>query len=386
MRPTRREILKAAGAGGVLALLGFPGCSIPAREADGAKELLTRMETPFNAEPALEHLSTSWITPLPHFYVRSHGPVPVVDPAHWSLSVEGMVERPLSIPLDRLKGEFGSSTVAATLQCAGNRRIEHAKTKPIAGVQWDAGAIGNAEWRGPRLAELLFRAGVKNGARFAWFEGLDEPMFAGKKSRFGAAIPLEKAMRAETLVAVEMNGRPLAAEHGAPARTIVPGYVGARSVKWLGRIVVSDRTSDNPYSARDYKLFPPEVTAETVKWEEKEPILEYAISSAICSPRAGAEVAEGKVKVRGYALSPAPLSKVQVTADGGATWTDASLEGKDAPWTWRLWEAEVGVAKGARTLAVRATDSRGVTQPEAAPWNFKGYLYNGWHRVPVTAV
>jgi sulfite oxidase len=349
-------------------------------------ELLTRQETPFNAEPALEHLPASWITPLRHFYVRMHGSIPVVDPALWTLSVEGMVERPLSISLDRLRGEFGTSSVPATLQCAGNRRREHARTKAVGGVQWDGGAIGNAEWGGPRLGELLARAGVKNGARFAWFEGVDEPMMGGKKTRFGAAIPLEKAMRPETLVAVEMNGRPLTAEHGAPARTIVPGYVGARSVKWLGRIVVSDRTSDNPFSARDYKLFPPEVTAETVRWEEKEPILEYGISSVICSPRSGAEVPAGRLKVRGYALSPVPLGRVQVSSDGGATWVDAAFEGRETPWSWRLWQAEVEVAKGARVLAVRATDSRGGAQPETAPWNFKGYLYNGWHRVPVTAV
>ncbi|HXX93834.1 MAG TPA: molybdopterin-dependent oxidoreductase, partial [Planctomycetota bacterium] len=240
--------------------------------------------------------------------------------------------------------------------------------------------------RGPRLGDILLKAGVKNGARFAWFEGIDEPPVAGKPVHFSAAIPLEKAVGAETLIALEMNGRPLTAEHGAPARALVPGFVGARSVKWLGRIILSDRWTDNPWSARDYKLFPPEVTAQTVKWEERDPILQYALSSVICSPRPAAEVPAGKLKVRGYALSPEPLERVEVSADGGSTWVKASFEGRETPWTWRLWQAELEVAPGPRVLAVRAADVKGAVQPEKGPWNFKGYLYTGWHRVSVNVL
>jgi len=130
--------------------------------------------------------------------------------------------------------------------------------KPVAGVLWEAGAISTAEWKGVRLAEILGRVGPKDGAKHIWFEGLDSITLKDRQTLFGGQVPIEKAMRSETIVALEMNGTPLPREHGFPARTIVPGYIGARSVKWLGRIVVSDKKSDNNFVARDYKMFPPD--------------------------------------------------------------------------------------------------------------------------------
>ena len=377
MSLTRRQLLKA---GGALAVLGPLGCAA----SGAAKELIARQETPWNAEPSLDRLPGSWITPLRHFYVRSHGAVPAIDPATYRLSVGGLVERPLSLSLAELKSaEQGASP--ATLQCAGNRRSEISRIKTVGGVQWDAGAIGNAEWRGARLAELLKRAGVKSGAKVVWFEGLDEPVVKEQKIRFAAMIPLEKALRPETLVALEMNGEPLAASHGAPARTVVPGYIGARSVKWLGSITVSDRPSDNYFSMRDYKFFAPDVAAETAKWEEKDPIYDYALSSAICSPMANETVKAGRLRVRGYALAPAgaSLRRVEVSANGGVTWAEARFLGEESPYSWRLWEVDFEVPSGPRVLVARASDSTGRVQPEQPAWNFKGYLCNAWHRVPV---
>jgi sulfite oxidase len=262
--------------------------------------------------------------------------------------------------------------------------------KVVGGVQWDAGAIGTADWRGVRMADLLEKAGLKSGAQHLWFEGLDTVTLKDRQTLFGGGVPIKKALRPETIVALEMNGRPLSREHGYPARTVVPGYIGARSVKWLGRIVVSERSSDNNFVARDYKLFPPEATPETVKPEEFEPIYEFLLSSVICSPLSGATVKAGRIDVRGYGVPPgglgSALAGVQVSADGGATWVSGKLLGRDAPFAWKLWSAGIEVAAGARTLTVRATDERGQTQPEKAVWNFKGYQHNGWHRVPITVV
>jgi len=201
-------------------------------------------------------------------------------------------------------------------------------------------------------------------------------------------IPVSKAMQPGTLLALEMNGAPLAREHGFPARTVVPGFIGARSVKWLGRIIVADRPSENNFVARDYKLFPPEATAETVKPENYDPIYEFILSSAICTPMAGQTLRAGKVRVSGYAVPPGSegtkIAGVQVSPDGGGTWVHAALAANDAPYVWKLWNVDLDLPAGPRTLIVRATDSLGKLQPEKAPWNFKGYLYNGWHRVPVT--
>lgn len=379
MTLTRRDLLKAAGALGLLGPLGCAG-SLPG--------LLQRQESPYNAEPALDQLPQSWLTPLRSFYVRSHGPVPSIDPAAWRLSIGGLVERPQLLSLDELR-RAESGTVAATLQCAGNRRGEISRIKTVGGVQWDAGAIGNAEWRGASLAALLKRAGVKAGAKYVWFEGLDQPTVKEQKLRFGAMIPLEKAMRAESLVAIEMNGAPLTPSHGAPARALIPGYIGARSVKWVGAITVADVPFDNYFSAKDYKYFAPDVTAETAKWDEKEPIYEYLLSSAICSPMANETVKAGRVALRGYALAPgggATLTRLEVSADGGKSWTEGRLTGTESAYAWRLWEAEVDLAPGNRVLSVRAADSTGRVQPEQPAWNFKGYLCNSWHRVPVTVI
>src|SRR4030095_7962936 len=103
------------------------------------------------------------------------------------------------------------------------------------------------------LADLLKKAGLGSGAKHLWFEGLDTVTLKDKPSAFGGGGPIEKAMRPETLVALEMNGRALSREHGFPARTIVPGYIGARSVKWLGKIVVSARPADNNIRSEDYQ-------------------------------------------------------------------------------------------------------------------------------------
>jgi len=386
MNLTRRDLLKGAGATWALNALGCSGT--PDLNA-GPKDLIQRQENPYNAEPGLDRLIESWITPYRHFYVRSHGNEPAIDPGPWELLVEGLVERPLRIRLEDLE-KMEKTTVVATMQCAGNRRAEMSRVKKVGGVQWDAGGLGTAEWRGVRMADLLAKAGVKAGAKHLWFEGRDHVTLKDRQTLFGGGVPIAKAVQPGTLVALEMNGSPLAREHGFPARTVVPGYIGARSVKWLGRIVVADRPSENHFVANGYKLFSPEETAATVKPEKYDPIYELVLTSAIGTPLAGQTLRAGRVRVAGYAVPPGSdgtgIAGVQVSPDGGATWVNAALGSNDAPFAWRLWSVELELAPGTRTLVVRATDSNGKLQPEKAPWNFQGYLYNGWHRVPVTVV
>ena len=388
MESTRRDFLRAAGIAGTSWIAGQLGCSSSRPAGDDTTELLTRQDSPLNAEPRLDRLVESWITPNQLFYLRSHGTRPAVEPGEYRLSIEGLVDRPLTLPLDELEG-MSAVSVIATLQCAGNRRLEHSRVKPVAGVQWDAGAIGTAEWRGIRLGDLLQRAGLKPGAKHLWFEGLDTVALKDRRTLFGGGVPLDKAMRPETILALKMNGRPLSREHGFPARTIVPGYIGARSVKWLHRIVVSDRPSDNNFVAKDYKMFPPEATPESVKPERFEPIYEMVLGSAICSPAPKDSVKSGRMTVRGYAVPPGEpggrVSRVEVSPDGGASWVAARLGADTGEFSWRLWEADVTVPSGTSTLVVRATDSRGRTQPEKAAWNFKGYLNDSWHRVTISA-
>lgn len=381
----RRAFLHAAAASGLA--LGSPRLLLGREGAAAtAKDLIYHQRSPNNAEPALPDLVESWITPLKHFYVRSHGPNPQIVEEGFTISVEGRVRKPTRLSLAQIRESFPQARVTATMTCAGNRRNEHSQTKPVAGVPWGAGAVGNAVWGGVPLAEILKRAELLEGARHVWFEGVDQVDVHGEKSPFGGSIPLDKALAAHgttpgCLVAWQMNGAPLPPDHGFPVRTVVPGYIGARSVKWLGKIVVSDRPSPNHFVADAYKV----ITEETPEQlRANEPIYQYPINSVICVPPEGAQIKAGGVLVQGYSLAAgAPgrtVERVELSTDGAQTWRNVRLDKDSAPFCWRLWSATVKLEPEMTTLLVRATDSAGQTQPQATPWNLKGYLYNGWHK------
>lgn len=388
---SRRAFLSRTSlAGAGLALSPWFGASRPtiAADADGGSQIV-HTQNPLNSEPKLDDLIQSWITPVESFYVRSHAPNPKIDLATFRLTVEGLVDKPLSISLGELDGMFESTSVVSTMTCAGNRRSEHGLVKPVGGVPWKAGAIGNARWSGVRLSEVLKKAGLKENAKHVWFEGLDEISKGGGIIPFGASIPISKAMTDKegtpgALLTTKMNDQPLTPDHGAPLRGVVPGYIGARSVKWLGKIVVSDRPSPNHYVATAYKLVR---EGTPVEWAESGPLYRFPLNSVICSPKPNAKVETGKVAVSGYAYpSGQPgttIAKVEVSADNGRTWTTAKITSPLRENCWVLWNADTRLASSASELIVRATDSRGDVQPENADWNLKGYMFNGWYHVPI---
>ena len=349
--------------------------------------LRVHQEEPLNAEPTPEVLLDEFFTPNELFFIRSHGDIPEVDPAAFRLTVDGLVERPLSLSRDDLR-RLPRATVGATLQCAGNRRRELIEVAPIPNeLPWDSEAISNAEWSGVPLREVLIAAGPRAGARHAAFLGLDETERHGHRFCFGGSIPLEKALHAEVLLADTMNGRPLPAEHGAPLRVVVPGYIGARSVKWLAKITLQEKPSDNYFQTKAYRLFPAAVGPETVDWEKGMMLGESPVNSVICSPLAGARVPAGRVTVRGWAVAGGgrEVARVDVSVDGGATWKTAALGAGETGWTWRFWEAPLDLAAGEHEILCRAFDAAAQTQPAqpAQVWNFKGYANNAWHRVRV---
>ncbi len=387
-RLSRRQMLLASG--GFLAAVTVPSGNVLAQRtaAESAKELVFRTTDPRNGEPQLEHLVQSWLTPTKHFYVRSHAPNPQINAADYRLQIEGMVRKPTSVSLADLS-QLPRQSVTATLTCAGNRRSEFNAEGKVGGVQWEAGAIGNATWDGVALADLLKQAELLESAKHVWFEGLDEIPRGHGTIPFGASIPLEKAMSREpipgALLVDQMNGAPLTADHGFPLRTVVPGYIGARSVKWLGKIIVSDRPSPNHYQATAYKIV---AKPEPLDWSEAGPIYRYPINAAICTPAAGAKVRAGNVDVAGYVLptgrAAARASSVHVSSDRGATWQPAELVGKSEPFCWQLWRATVAVTESADQLWVKAADQTGGFMPQRVAWNAKGYLQNSWYRSTIT--
>jgi len=352
-------------------------------------DLIVRSDDPFNGGPPPGLLRRHFITPTNLFFVRNHAPVPSVDPTTYRLIVDGLVRAPLQLSLDDLRARFSRVTVAATVVCAGNRRRELMALKPVPGeVPWDTEAISTAEWGGTPLRAVLDAAGVQPTSRHVAFIGLDQVEKNGERFGFGGSIPIEKAMSPEVLLADTMNGEPLPPTHGFPLRVLVPGFVGARSVKWLGGITLQAEPSQNYYRAHSYRLFPPEVTDATADWEQGQVIDDLSVNAAITEPLPGAAVPAGALTVRGYAIAGSghAVARVEVSPDGEASWTPATLSGDASPWTWRFWEAQVQLAAGSHELVARAFDAAGAVQPPdpRSIWNFKGYMNNAWHRVPVT--
>lgn len=359
-------------------------------------EMIVRERAPYNGGPPPAVQRESFLTPNDLFFVRNHAPIPEVDLATYRLQVEGRVDRPLVLSLEDLARRFERTEITATLQCAGNRRQEMAAVAPLPGeLPWDAEAISTARWSGWRLSEVLTAAGAASseGLHVA-FVGLDEVEREGRVFGFGGSIPLGKALASEVLLADRMNGEPLPPTHGFPLRVTVPGYIGARSVKWLSEIRLQDRSSENYFQARAYRLYPPGMTAKNADPAAAFELGELSVTSLITAPAAGSEVAAGVVSVQGWAFAGGgrPVMRVDLSADGGRSWTIARLtdEGKTDGarrhgWAWRFFEAELVLEPGEREIVARAWDSAGNTQPKdpAELWNYKGYMNNAWSRVRV---
>ena len=355
-----------------------------------SRTLVVQSTEPFNAEPAPGDLIACYVTPTRSFYIRSHGPVPEL-PADHAVEVGGLVAEAGAWTRKALAARFPVHSVLCVLQCAGNRRADLQQVRATSGDPWGVGAIGNAEWTGIRLADLLEASGLdRRRARHVRFLGADEVTAEGGTDRYGVSIPIAKALHPDTLVAWAMNGEDLAPEHGFPLRLVVPGYAGVRSPKWLTHIEVSERPAVQSIQARDYKLFPATVTREQADWDAGPVINTMPINAAICEPADGAVLDAGPVTLRGYAVaSDRAIARVDVSVNGGRDWDQAVLEQRaDAPWSWTRWSWRGTLGEGEYELVVRAIDEAGQGQPSRPDdsWNFAGYLATHWHRMHVRVV
>jgi DMSO/TMAO reductase YedYZ molybdopterin-dependent catalytic subunit len=334
--------------------------------------------TDVSSETPLDRLTT-YLTPNDDFFVRHHWPAEPPAVEDWALVVEGEVTRPLRLSLAELK-EFPAATATCVLACAGNRRSFYDPAVP--GLPWGPGAAGNARWTGVRVRDLLDAAGLKAGARHLHSAGTDDPP-AGQ-SPFLRSIEIEKAL-ADAVVAWEMNGEPLPAIHGAPARLIVPGWSGNHWMKWLGRLSARADEQTGYFMEEEYR-YPvhPGPPGESIPPSEMRPITELSVESTITTAPARARVGVSET-IRGFAFSGAPdVAKVEISADGGSSWSAAELDPQHDPYAWRLWSfGWTPERRGRIRLGARATDSRGRMQPREAVWNPGGFLHNGWHAVEI---
>jgi sulfite oxidase len=384
---SRRKFLKQMS-GAALAAAAAPAMltwalPLPQRqsvEVPGEDGMILRSFRFADLETPVEYFN-SWLTPVPHFFVRNHMHEPSeLNADHWRLTIGGEVENPVTLKLAELS-KLERHAVVNTLECAGNGRSLQRPQVP--GIQWGKGAVSTARFSGPRLRDVLQRAAVKSSGKHVMFRGLDE--VPGKVPPFIRSIPIEKALDSDTLLATHMNGAALTQHHGFPARALVPGWIGAASCKWLTEIKVLENEFVGNFMSPAYR-FPnqPVKPGDAVKPEDTHPLTALNVKSVISGPADGASVKAGNVDVHGAAWAgEADVVKVEVSTDGGSTWTAANLSHERARYAWRLWRYKWKAQGGNYAILSRATDSQGRTQPAVPAWNPSGYLYNAVDQVKV---
>jgi DMSO/TMAO reductase YedYZ molybdopterin-dependent catalytic subunit len=381
----RREFLRLAAAGAVT----LSGCG---RKPDAP--LITPPDAPMrfpgkvpmrvlnDRPPCLESPWSAFrtdITPNDAFFVRWHLQVipTTIDTRTWRLKIGGHVDKPIELSLDDLK-KMEKTSVVAVNQCSGNSRVFFEPQVP--GGEWRNGAMGNADWAGVRLNDVLDKVGIKAGAVEVTFTGMDKGGLPTVPD-FTKSLPVDEARKPELLLAYEMNGKPLPMLNGFPLRLIRPGWYATYWVKALSEINVVTKPFEGFWMKPGYRIpttknaveLPTELAKVTV------PINRMNVRSFFTSPDEGSHVTAGRpVELSGIAFDGGSgIKLVQVSADGGKTWIDTKL-GKDlGPYSFRRWNlAWTPPAAGAQTLLVRATANDGDVQPAKAGWNRSGYMRN----------
>jgi sulfite oxidase len=370
----------AASAAPSLLSWGLPAPQSGSVQVPGEDGMIIRSFRFIDLETPVEYFNT-WLTPVPHFFVRNHMHEPSeLSPSDWRLTVGGEVEKPLSLSLADLS-KLEVHSVVNTLECAGNGRSLHRPQVP--GVQWGKGAVSTAKFTGPRLRDVFQQAGVKSSGKHVMFRGLDE--VPGKVPPFIRSIPIEKALDSDTLIATHMNGEPLTKHHGFPARALVPGWIGAASCKWLTEIKLIEAEFVGNFMSPGYR-FPnqPVKPGDAVRPEDTHPLTALSVKSVIAGPLEGASLKAGKVSVHGGAWAgEADIAKVEISTDGGTSWIPAALGHEQAHYAWRLWRYDWKAKAGDYSILSRATDTQGHTQPATPLWNPSGYLYNAVDQVKI---
>jgi len=360
--------------------------------------LIYHQATPCNAELPEKIMMDNWMTPNELWFVRHHHPVPLVNETDYKLQISGEGCKTVELTLSELKEKFEKIERVVTIQCSGNRRSHYDKVRKAQGIPWNVGAVSTAKFGGVRLRDVLLYAGLKDpeavGAEHVQFIAVDEML---------ASVPMDKAfaLAGDVMLAYEMNGEDMPPDHGYPLRAIVPGHVGVRNVKWVQSVVVSKEEAEGPWqrgvaykgfagSVTDLKSLPTETIDRAI------PVQEVPIQSVIVEPQSGASIQGESLKLKGWAFSGGGrgIVRVEVSIDGGKTWSTANLnEGSEQKisraWAWTFWSAEVPVPsslKGRRTdILCRATDAAYNTQPESmlTTWNIRGLVNASWHRKTV---
>jgi DMSO/TMAO reductase YedYZ molybdopterin-dependent catalytic subunit len=319
------------------------------------------------------------LTPVGLHYLLVHYDIPVVDQDGWCLTVAGRVRRQLELSLEDLRAR-PAVTQVVTMECAGNGRAR-LTPRPIS-QPWLLEAVGNAEWTGVRLAELLDEAGLADDAVELVFTGLDRGVEGGIEQSYERSLTISEARREEVVLAYAFNGLPLPPQHGFPVRLLVPGWYGMASVKWLARITAVAEPFTGYQQARAYRF-------RQQPDEVGKPVDRIAVRSLMVPPGIPDFLTRrrflqpGPCTLTGRAWSGhGPITSVDVSTDGGGSWHAAEVGPSAGTYGWHAWTWTWEARSGEHELCSRATDSAGNIQPLTPAWNVGGYAVNAVQRVP----
>jgi len=409
---TRRGFLRNSGLAAMAIALGakipfadnMPGGLIPVAFAETDESFILKSkdglrilnDRPINAETP-PHLLDNEVTPANRLFVRNNGLVPEMalkrNPAGWTLTIDGEVNEPLTLTLDDLKKNFQQHTYQLMLECGGNGRAGYHPS--VRGNQWSYGAVGCPSWTGVRLKDILEKAGLKPSAVYTAYYSMDIHVSQDpEKVVISRGTPIKKALDDYTLIATQMNGKPLPPLHGFPARIVCPGYPGSASGKWIKRITIRDQVHDGPkMTGFSYRVPRTPVKPGTEVAKGDMVIIEQMpVKSLITHPKSNVQVSRSRRKgfyCRGFAWTGhQSVTDVSVTYDFGQTWVKAKLKPPKNRFAWQRWEAIFDLpSEGYYEIWARATDTEGKMQPMVVPgWNPRGYLNNAMPRIAVTVI
>lgn len=359
------------------------------------KELIILSDKPWNVETP-PHLLDDKVTPVEKMFIRNNGLIPEgnIDINTWTLTIGGeSVKTTKTYKLKELKEKFKHYTYQLTLECGGNGRSGY--FPQTSGNQWEQGAVSCAEWTGVRLKDILADVGLKEDAVYIGYYGQDIHLSrTPNKSVISRGVPIKKALEDETLIAWAVNGKDIPLEHGFPLRLVIGGWPASVSGKWLDKIVVRNKEHDgekmngHSYRVPIHPIEPGEKLAETP--ENFKIIGAMPVKSLITYPKTGAVIDAGKtLTLRGHAWAgDLTINEVSLSLDYGVTWKKCNLEAPKNRLAWQHWSLALDFSqKGYFEVWVKATDSKGITQPMVIPqWNPGGYLNNACHRIAVKVV
>ena len=320
------------------------------------------------------------ITPIGLHYLLTHFDIPFVDAQTWELAIGGRVRRPLRLGLDEIRAR-PAVTIPVTLECAGNGRAR-LSPRPLS-QPWLGEAVGTAEWTGTALGPILGEAGLVDGGAHVVFTGLDRGVQGDIEQLYERSLPLAEAEREGVILAYAINGQALPPQHGFPLRLIVPGWYGMAHVKWLRSITVVDGPFAGYQQSRAYHFRRSDEDAG-------DPVTRMLPRALMVPPGVPDFMSRtrfapaGVHKIEGRAWSGrGPVTRVELSQDGGGSWADAVLAPPVSEYAWRGWTYDWDAAAGDHELCVRATDAAGNVQPDEQSWNLEGVENNAIQRITV---